>query len=99
LRKDAVLVNEWIISSDREFFDKLNDRQIREYFQTVVDYFNEKCGNHVVYGNVHLDESTPHMHLGVVPIMDGKLSSKKLFNKKKLKNIQEEFIKHWKRKA
>src|SRR5699024_8651383 len=44
LRKDAVLVNEWIISSDREFFDKLNDRQIREYFQTVVDYFNEKCG-------------------------------------------------------
>lgn len=25
LRKDAVLVNEWIISSDREFFDKLND--------------------------------------------------------------------------
>ena len=99
LRKDAVLVNEWIISSDREFFDKLNDRQIREYFQTVVDYFNEKCGNHVVYGNVHLDESTPHMHLGVVPIIDGKLSSKKLFDRKMLRDIQEELPKRLKEKG
>lgn len=99
LRKDAVLVNEWIISSEKKFFDKLNDQQTREFFQTAVDYFNEKCGNHVVYATVHLDENTPHMHLGVVPIIDGKLSSKKLFGRKMLREIQDELPERLKSKG
>lgn len=99
LRKDAVLVNEWIISSEKKFFDKLNEQQTREYFQVAVDYFNEKCGNHVVYATVHLDENTPHMHLGVVPIVDGKLSSKKLFGRKMLREIQDELPERLKSKG
>lgn len=99
LRKDAVLVNEWVISSDKEFFDKLSEQQVKEYFQTAVDYFNEKCDNHVIYATVHLDESTPHMHLGVVPIIDGKLSSKKLFDRKMLREIQDELPERLKSKG
>lgn len=99
LRKDAVLVNEWIISSEKKFFDKLDDRKTKEYFQIAVDYFNEKCGNHVVYATVHLDENTPHMHLGVVPIVDGKLSSKKLFGRKMLREIQDELPERLKSKG
>ena len=41
---------------------------------------------------VHLDESTPHMHLGLVPMQNGKLSSKSLFGSRdQLKEIQEAF--------
>ncbi|MGE2899329.1 plasmid recombination protein, partial [Streptococcus pyogenes] len=25
----------------------------------------------MAYASVHLDESTPHMHMGVVPMVDG----------------------------
>ena len=38
--------------------------------------------------SVHLDESTPHMHMGVVPFQDGKLSSKAMFDKEELKKFK-----------
>ena len=37
-----------------------------------------------------MDESTPHMHLGIVPMRDGKLSSKAMFDREELKKIQDE---------
>ncbi|WP_354689151.1 MobV family relaxase, partial [Enterococcus faecalis] len=58
VRKDAVKVDEWIISSDREFFNNLDSEQTKEFFQSVVDYFSENFGKqNVAYANVHLDET------------------------------------------
>ena len=37
-----------------------------------------------------MDETTPHMHLNFVPINDGRLSSKSLFDKNKLAELQTE---------
>ncbi len=45
---------------------------------------------HKAYASVHLDESTPHMHMGVIPLKDGKLSSKTMFTKAELVKIQTE---------
>lgn len=82
VRKDAVKVDEWIISSDREFFNNLEPEQTKEFFQSVVDYFSENFGKkNVAYASVHLDETTPHMHMGVVPMKEGKLSSKAVFTR------------------
>ena len=39
----------------------------------------------IAYASVHMDESTPHMHLGIVPMQDGKLSSKAMFDREELK--------------
>ena len=39
---------------------------------------------------VHVDETTPHMHLNFVPINDGRLSSKSLFDRQKLAELQTE---------
>lgn len=39
---------------------------------------------------VHVDETTPHLHLNFVPINDGRLSSKSLFDRKKLAELQTE---------
>lgn len=97
IRKDAVKVDEWIISSDREFFNELDTEQTEEFFQSVVDYFGENFGEkNVAYASVHLDETTPHMHLGVVPMKDGKLSSKTVFTREKLTEIQEQLPQHLK---
>nr|WP_231041415.1 MobV family relaxase [Streptococcus pneumoniae]AAA25387.1 mobilization peptide [Plasmid pMV158]UES86008.1 initiator of conjugative mobilization [Streptococcus pneumoniae] len=91
IRKDAVLCDEWIITSDKDFFEKLDEEQTRTFFETAKNYFAENYGeSNIAYASVHLDESTPHMHMGVVPFENGKLSSKAMFDREELKHIQED---------
>lgn len=96
LRKDAVLCNEWIITSDKAFFENMNSNQIKDFFETAKYFFAERYGNsNIAYAMVHLDESTPHMHLELVPMQNGKLSSKSLFGSRdQLKEFQEAFPKY-----
>lgn len=96
IRKDAVLCNEWIITSDKTFFESLDQEQTKKFFESAKNYFAEKYGEaNIAYASVHLDESTPHMHLGIVPMKDGKLSSKALFgNRENLREIQDELPKY-----
>ena len=97
IRKDAVLVNEWILTSNQEFFEGMSEQETRKFFQDTLEYFSEKFGTqNMAYAQVHLDETTPHMHLGVVPMTEGKLSGKTVFNRQTLKEIQSdlpEFLK------
>ncbi|WP_253955338.1 MobV family relaxase, partial [Lactiplantibacillus plantarum] len=92
VRKDAVLVNEWIISSDSNFFADLTAADTRKYFETARNYFAEKFGEeNIRYAIVHLDESTPHMHMGIVPFDDEhKLSAKRVFNRTALRDVQDQ---------
>lgn len=91
IRKDSVMINEWIISSDTEFFENLSENESREYFKTAVEYFETRFGvENVRYAHVHLDETTPHMHLGIVPFdKENKLSAKRVFNRTTLLEVQE----------
>ena len=90
VRKDAVVLDEWVISSDQSFFADKTPEQIRGYFQTAVDWFGQKYGrSNLQYAVIHMDETTPHMHLGIVPINeDGSLSSKKMFDRASLQSVQ-----------
>lgn len=98
LRKDAVLCNEWIISSDKQFFDELSPEEIKNYFEVAKDYFAENFGEkNIRYAIVHMDESTPHMHMGVVPFdSENKLSAKRMFDRKTLIRIQDELPERFK---
>ena len=92
VRKDAVLVNEWIISSDGDFFEDKDDKEIERFFEESKDYFADKFGDkNIRYAQVHLDETTPHMHLGVVPFdKDNKLSAKRVFGRQALRDVQDD---------
>lgn len=92
VRKDAVLVCEWIITSDSDFFESMSLADTREYFQTAIDFFAERYGSkNLMYAQVHLDERTPHMHLGIVPFdKDNKLTAKTMFDREALQDIQNE---------
>jgi len=94
-RKDAVLVNELMITSDRTFFDRLDPNEEKRFFEESYKLFAERYGEqNVAYATVHMDEKTPHMHVGVVPMRDGKLQGKNVFNRVELQWIQDEFPKH-----
>ncbi|WP_321575728.1 plasmid recombination protein [Bacillus mycoides] len=43
-RKDAVLVNEFIITSDRYFFEDLTPIQTKEFFKEAKEFFAERYG-------------------------------------------------------
>lgn len=94
-RKDAVLVNEFVLTSDKKFFDGLNKAEQNRFFQESYKMFAERYGQqNIAYATVHVDEHTPHMHLGVVPMRDGKLQGKNVFNRQELLWLQEEYPKH-----
>lgn len=94
-RKDAVLVNELLVTSDRKFFDGLDPAEQKRFFEESHNLFSERYGKqNIAYATVHNDEKTPHMHLGVVPMRDGKLQGKNVFNRQELQWMQEEFPKH-----
>lgn len=92
VRSDAVLVNEWVVSSDRKFFENLDAEQTRQFFQDAYSWFADRYGTeNIPYATVHMDETTPHMHMGVIPLMAGRLSAKKVFDRHELLYIQRVF--------
>jgi hypothetical protein len=91
VRKDAVVLNEWVIGSDKAFFQDKDLAQTRQFFKDVYWYFSQRYGaEHIPYATVHMDETTPHLHMGIIPLRDGKLSSKALFTREALRRIQAE---------
>ncbi|WP_256213219.1 MobV family relaxase [Bacillus sp. OV322] len=95
IRKDAVLVNELLITSDKLFFEGLSEPEQKRFFKEGFELFSERYGKqNIAYATVHMDEKTPHLHLGIVPMRDGKLQGKNVFNRQELQWIQNEFPKH-----
>lgn len=100
IRKDAVLVNEWIITSDQEFFKDMDLEETEKFFAAAAEFYEERYGKqNIAYAQVHLDETTPHMHLGVVPMRDGKLQAKNIFNRKELFAVQDDLPKFLEKKG
>ena len=65
----------------------------RRFFEDSTKFFCDRYGKeNVINATVHLDEATPHMHLGIVPVTkDGRLSAKTLFTPTELKRLQTDF--------
>ncbi|WP_384602343.1 MobV family relaxase, partial [Streptomyces sp. NPDC059080] len=97
VRADAVLVSEFLITASPDYMNGMSEKEQRRYFETAVDHLKEKySAENMLYATVHMDEATPHMHVGIVPITeDGRLSAKDFFNGKlKMKAIQDDFHRH-----
>jgi hypothetical protein len=70
LQKDAVLCAEVVFTSDKEFFDKLTPEQEKKYFEKSIEFLKEQFGEkNVIFATVHKDETTPHLHAGVIPLL------------------------------
>lgn len=93
VRKDAVLACNFIVTSDHGFFQQLPPDRQRAFFQDAVDWFANRYGKNLILSAVvHMDETTPHLHLSLVPIKDGRLAAKNLFTKSELRELQTAFV-------
>ena len=65
----------YMITSDNEFFKKIGLKETKRYFiesyKFVCNYKNLGERN-IISAAVHLDETTPHMHLTFIPVIHTK---------------------------
>ena len=100
-RKDAVVMNSFVLGSDKTFFDGLAKIEQYNFFSDCYKFFEERYGEeNIIAAVVHNDETTPHMHLNLMPVTkDGRLCSKQLFDKPQLQKLHTDFYeavgKHW----
>ncbi|MGW7887603.1 MobV family relaxase [Staphylococcus xylosus] len=102
IRTDAVKHVDGLITSDKEFFDNQTPEDTKQFFEHAKDFLEQEYGkDNLLYATVHMDEKTPHMHYGVVPITDdGRLSAKEVVgNKKALTEFQDRFNEHVKQRG
>ena len=92
-RKDAVVMNLFVLGSDKTFFDGLAKVERYNFFLDCYKFFARRYGEEsIIAAVVHNDETTPHMHLNLMPVTkDGRLCSKQLFDKPQLQQLQTDF--------
>ena len=69
------IVCEYIITSDKDFFDKIGEAETKRYFETAhkfVSLYKNLGEQYILSSVVHLDEETPHMHLVFIPVVHTK---------------------------
>ncbi|MBJ6283971.1 plasmid recombination protein, partial [Staphylococcus aureus] len=102
IRTDAVKHIDGLITSDNEFFNNQTPEDTKRFFEHAKEFLEQEYGkDNLLYATVHMDEKTPHMHYGVVPITDdGRLSAKEVVgNKKALTEFQDRFNEHVKQRG
>ena len=73
IRKDCPRALEYVISASSEFFENATEKEKSDYFRKSLEYLKSRHGNeNVISAVIHNDESTPHMHVVVVPVIKEK---------------------------
>lgn len=66
---------EYIITSDKEFFDNIGEEETRRYFETAYKFvceYKDLGEQYILSAKVHMDEESPHMHLVFIPVVHTK---------------------------
>ena len=63
---------ELIITSDKDFFENIGEEETKRYFQTAYNFvanYKNLGEKYILSAKVHMDETTPHLHLVFVPVV------------------------------
>ena len=84
IRKDANVLSDWVITLPKD----CPRVKAAAFFQICVTAVQARYGKENVPGGfVHMDESTPHVHIPVVPVKDGRLRASKVFTRADLQGF------------
>ena len=74
-RSNSIIMCEMIFTSDKEFFDKIGEKETKRYFEESYNFicsYKNLGEKNIISAVVHLDEGTPHMHLIYIPVIHTK---------------------------
>lgn len=89
----SVVADEILFTSDKIFFDSLSEEELMKWTNTVLDFVYEDLGykkEQVIHATLHMDETTPHIHIVVVPLIK---KFDKRVNREKYCITKKEYIK------
>ena len=83
-RTDSVRLVETVITATPEFFQGKSMKEMKAFFQEALEFIKQKQDpDTIISAVVHMDETTPHMHLSFVPLTeDRRLSAKEIVGNK-----------------
>lgn len=95
IRKDAVTLCSWVITAPKD----LPEEKLSEFFKATYAWFSERYGeSNIVTAAVHMDETTPHIHLQFTPIIEKngirKLCAKDIETRKTLQSAHQKLQNH-----
>jgi 5S rRNA maturation endonuclease (ribonuclease M5) len=101
IRKNGVLCVEMLLTASPEYFRPddpskagyYEPEKLADFQQTVHSWLDKEYGDRIVRAELHLDESTPHVHAYLVPLDErGKLNCRGLFGgREKLSQFQDSY--------
>jgi hypothetical protein len=87
LRKDYAQAVEFLFSLSAD-----TEVDIRDYFQRCVDWVGERFGAaNILSADIHRDESVPHCHVLLLPLVDGMMHGSKLIVRPELAKLRVSF--------
>ncbi len=113
VQDNAVYMMSWVVGTNKEMWERYNydPKVIHAYFQDAYNWFVRhfgqdpriRCehGENIISAVVHLDETSPHMHLNMVPLLrdrpdkgdgkDGRINATAIADKFSLHKYQKSF--------
>lgn len=92
IRRDAPVAIEYMITASPEAMARLSKQEQEQYFSESLNFVEARHGTRNRLSAVlHLDETTPHLHMLVFPEREGKLDAKSFFKLPALTAMQDEF--------
>lgn len=93
-RKDAVPCIELFVGASPEAIKGMSRKRQDAYFKQALGWIGERFGGraNLVSAVIHRDETTPHMQVLLVPLLDGKLNAKRMVgNRGDMQQMQTDF--------
>lgn len=92
IRCDAPVAIEYMITASPEALARLSKQEQERYFAECLSFVEARHGyRNRLSAVLHLDETTPHLHMLVFPEREGKLDAKSFFKLPELTALQDEF--------
>ena len=78
-KKQSNVVCEFVVTSDADFFKDIGTDETQRYFKTAYTFACQMCGEeNIISAVVHMDETTPHMHLTYIPVVEAEKKGQKI---------------------
>lgn len=72
IRDNSVVAREIVLSAGNGFWERLSDLDRERWIKTNYNFLKKYFGDNCVYAVLHMDETTPHIHALIVPVMTNK---------------------------
>jgi len=82
-RKNAVLAIEGLYTASPDAIAQMDDETLNSFFEDCIAWHKKQYPGPIISIDIHFDESTGHMHILSVPLINEKLNARQIIGNRK----------------